>query len=191
VARFSASSSGAARLGAGAALGLLGACSRVETREWVAADHESPEVTEGTVQDRPAPSAIAPPHPVTLPATGGPSSPVAAAASVATTSVADAESLSSPPHGGAAFATWVKSCVPCHGRIGRGDGPTAAALPMPDFSSADFQRRRTDEALALAVVKGTARGMPAFSLPPEVVRELVNLTRQMGGGEASEDPPGR
>ncbi len=168
--------------------GLMLGCSRTEEpREWLASDHEAID---------PVPEVAAAPPPASM---GGRTQPLPATdpppdlSTIATdpsanTGAGPKPSASAVPHGGVAFTTWVKSCVPCHGRIGRGDGPEAAGLAMPDFSSPAFQSTRTDETLIHAVVAGTPRGMPAFTLAPEVVRELVLLARQMGGVNTPQAP---
>jgi mono/diheme cytochrome c family protein len=62
----------------------------------------------------------------------------------------------------AAAALFNVSCAGCHGRDGKGQGvarPPGAQLP--DFTSADFQKQRTDAQLIQAIREG--RGMmPGF-----------------------------
>ncbi len=42
-----------------------------------------------------------------------------------------------PPLAAAGRSTYLASCAPCHGELGMGDGPTAAALPVPPTVFAD------------------------------------------------------
>jgi len=42
-----------------------------------------------------------------------------------------------PPFAAAGRSTYLASCAPCHGDQGMGDGPTAAALPVPPTAFAD------------------------------------------------------
>lgn len=95
---------------------------------------------------------------------------------------------SASPHqegGGAVFAAWAKTCVPCHGRVGRGDGPNRGDAPLPDLSDPAWQLRVSDAELARVIREGK-NGMPPSSLPAAVVEGLVGLVRQIGGG-----PPGQ
>jgi hypothetical protein len=79
------------------------------------------------------------------------------------------------------LATWKQSCMPCHGRIGQGDGPQGVALRPPNFTDARFQKVALDSEMEHAILRGRGR-MPAFShLPQETVRGLVQLVRLMGG----------
>lgn len=78
-------------------------------------------------------------------------------------------------------------CTACHGDVGRGDGPGAAALtPKPRaFADAAWQSSVKDEELREAIVKGGAAigkspGMPAnpdLAAKPDVVRELIAIVR--------------
>jgi len=54
-------------------------------------------------------------------------------------------------------------CAVCHGRDGRGDGPTAGSLRPrpPDFTDASFAAGRTVETVAAVIASGVA-AMPAF-----------------------------
>lgn len=77
------------------------------------------------------------------------------------------------------MALWNVSCAGCHGRGGRGDGPTPPpGAQMPDMTSPDFQRARTDAQLAQAIMEGRNM-MPAFGqqLSPKAVSALVTHVR--------------
>jgi mono/diheme cytochrome c family protein len=49
-----------------------------------------------------------------------------------------------PPSVSGGRALWAENCLPCHGPIGKGDGPSAEAIPnpLPDFSDPDAARQR-------------------------------------------------
>lgn len=78
-------------------------------------------------------------------------------------------------------------CAVCHGPAGGGDGPTAGGLtPKPrNFADAAWQRDKTDEAIAKAIVAGGAAvGLsplmppnPDLERQPEVLGELVKRVR--------------
>ena len=71
-----------------------------------------------------------------------------------------------------------KNCAMCH----RADGKGLSVMKTPDFTSKDWQSKRTDEQLIEAIAKGSGKGaikMPAFgegtkaNLSPETVKALV------------------
>src|SRR6185436_2078499 len=78
-------------------------------------------------------------------------------------------------------------CTPCHGKEGRGDGPSSAALnPKPrNYTDPAWQKSATDAGIAKAILEGgQAVGkspvMPAnpdLVKQPEVVAELVKVVR--------------
>jgi mono/diheme cytochrome c family protein len=79
---------------------------------------------------------------------------------------------------------WAKHCKSCHGAMGLGDGPKAAALDVPsgDFSSKAFQAQ-TDGDLFYKVSEGKGK-MPGFkkSITDDNDRwALVNYMRTMKG----------
>lgn len=84
--------------------------------------------------------------------------------------------------GRAAAALWNVSCAGCHGRDGKGLGsgrPPGAQLP--DFTSAEFQKQRSDEQLLQAIREG--RGMmPGFGkqLNEQGLSALVAHVRAYG-----------
>ena len=51
---------------------------------------------------------------------------------------------------------FASNCSRCHGEIGQADGPDTALLgvEIPNFSDADFQNSRSDEALKEVISKG-------------------------------------
>jgi mono/diheme cytochrome c family protein len=83
----------------------------------------------------------------------------------ATPAPSDTPAAREPEQGGverAAEALYSVSCTSCHGRDGRGQGagrPPGAQLP--DFTSAEFQKQRSDTEL-LQVIRDGRGMMPAF-----------------------------
>jgi len=80
----------------------------------------------------------------------------------------------------------------CHGSIGLGDGPGAAALtPKPRaFSDTTWQGAITDEQIAKTIIEGGAAVGKSPSMPanpdladkPEVVKQLVSIVRAFKKG---------
>ena len=94
-----------------------------------------------------------------------------------------------PEEGGverAAAALWNVSCASCHGRDGRGQGPARPpGAPIPDFTSAELQKQRTDEQLLQVIREG--RGMmPGFSkqVNPQGMSALVGHIRTFAAAAA-------
>ena len=90
----------------------------------------------------------------------------------------------------AARSVFEERCTPCHGKLGRGDGPSAAALnPKPrNYSDASWQQTATDAGIQKAILEGGAAvgkspvmpGNPDLVAQPEVVAELVKIIRGFG-----------
>lgn len=85
-----------------------------------------------------------------------------------------------------AAARYARSCAPCHGAGGQGDGPNAPFLPVAPTRHADatYMSARPDDALYDAIaaggaVMGRSPRMPAFggSLTPAEIRGLVRYLR--------------
>jgi len=90
---------------------------------------------------------------------------------------------------------WRNNCLPCHGIVGRGDGPQGPMLKTRDLTDPAWQASMTDAQLATVIGSGKGK-MPAFSLPSPTVRALVELIRAMraptgnaGTGGAGPLPP--
>ncbi|MBK8257351.1 MAG: cytochrome c [Polyangiaceae bacterium] len=75
---------------------------------------------------------------------------------------------------------WRRNCTPCHGPIGRGDGPQGPMYRAPDLTQPDWQANITDEEMAKTIRKGKNK-MPAFDLPDQVVQGLVQRIRSARG----------
>jgi mono/diheme cytochrome c family protein len=90
----------------------------------------------------------------------------------------------------AARALFIATCAGCHGRDGIGDGearPPGAQLP--DFSSAAFQRSRSDQQLAQMIRDG--RGMmPGFGkrVNDQGIAVLVQYIRSLAASAAAATP---
>ena len=68
--------------------------------------------------------------------------------------------------------TWVRQCQSCHGPDGRGDGPQGRDLRAADLTKPTWQKAMGDEQIAAVIRSGRGR-MPAFDLPPQLVKGLV------------------
>jgi mono/diheme cytochrome c family protein len=75
-----------------------------------------------------------------------------------------------------ALATWSSLCAGCHGQLAEGNGPMGAAMGARNLSDPRWQSAVTDDQIATSILRGKGR-MPAFSLPPEIIKDLVHLIR--------------
>jgi mono/diheme cytochrome c family protein len=86
-----------------------------------------------------------------------------------------------------AAATYAQKCAMCHGKAGAGDGAAAAALnpKPPDFTTAEFQKARTDEALVAVISDGRSPMMPSYKsqLSADEITALVAHLRTLGTPE--------
>jgi cytochrome c553 len=74
--------------------------------------------------------------------------------------------------------TWMKQCATCHGRRGKGDGPSSTMVKARDLTNAEFQATLTDEQIAKVIRSGKDK-MPAFNLPDSIIQGLVQHVRAM------------
>jgi mono/diheme cytochrome c family protein len=88
------------------------------------------------------------------------------------------------PAGRAAGADLAKTlymlhCAACHGGGGRGDGPMATGLAVPDLTS-EASREKPDDVLLEKIRLGGA-GMPPFggTLSPDGMRALLEHVRTL------------
>ena len=67
-------------------------------------------------------------------------------------------------------------CVICHGLLGNGDGPASAAFSPPpaDFTNPKFWQRQDIDQFIANTVKNGHPPMPAFNLPPEEIKAIVD-----------------
>jgi mono/diheme cytochrome c family protein len=75
---------------------------------------------------------------------------------------------------------WKTQCTPCHGSIGRGDGPQGPMVHAPDLTAAEWQSKVTDDQIRAVIFNGKNR-MPKFDLPADVVTGLVARIRASKG----------
>jgi hypothetical protein len=76
--------------------------------------------------------------------------------------------------------TWRNQCAPCHGSIGRGDGPQGPLVHATDLTNAEWQGKVTDRQIAQTIVSGKNR-MPKFEFPADVLAGLVARIRATKG----------
>jgi cytochrome c oxidase cbb3-type subunit 3 len=74
--------------------------------------------------------------------------------------------------------TWSKQCASCHGKKGRGDGPSSVMVKARDLTPLAWQASVTDEQLVKIIKEGKGK-MPAFNLPDSVVQGLVAHVRSL------------
>jgi cytochrome c oxidase cbb3-type subunit 3 len=72
--------------------------------------------------------------------------------------------------------TWAKQCATCHGRRGKGDGPSSTMVKARDLTNPEFQASLSDEQLKKVIREGKDK-MPAFNLPDSVIDGLVQHVR--------------
>jgi mono/diheme cytochrome c family protein len=75
--------------------------------------------------------------------------------------------------------TWAKQCATCHGKRGKGDGPSAPMVKARDLTSAEFQANTSDEQMKKVIREGKDK-MPAFNLPESVIDGLIAQVRTFG-----------
>jgi len=76
------------------------------------------------------------------------------------------------------IVAWGQNCTPCHGELGRGDGPRGPMLKATNLSDAAWQSSVTDQQIAATIKLGKG-AMPAFKLPDVTIANLVKLIRMM------------
>jgi cytochrome c oxidase cbb3-type subunit 3 len=74
--------------------------------------------------------------------------------------------------------TWLKQCATCHGKRGKGDGPSSTMVKARDLTNAEFQATLSDEQMAQVIRQGKDK-MPAFNLPDSIIEGLVQHVRGM------------
>jgi Cytochrome C oxidase, cbb3-type, subunit III len=79
--------------------------------------------------------------------------------------------------------TWRTQCTPCHGLLGRGDGPQGPMVRAPDLTAADWQAKVSDQQIAATILNGKNK-MPRFDLPADVVTGLVTRIRAAQQGKS-------
>jgi mono/diheme cytochrome c family protein len=86
--------------------------------------------------------------------------------------------------------TWAKQCATCHGRRGKGDGPSSTMVKARDLTTPEFQANVSDEQLKKVIREGKDK-MPAFNLPDSIIDGLVEhvrgFARKARRGDADEN----
>ncbi|HEX2876614.1 MAG TPA: cytochrome c [Polyangiaceae bacterium] len=80
------------------------------------------------------------------------------------------------------LVAWSQNCTPCHGELGRGDGPRGPMLKATNLSDPAWQQSRTDQDIAKSIKLGKG-AMPAFNLPDTTIANLVRLVRMMNAAQ--------
>jgi hypothetical protein len=75
-------------------------------------------------------------------------------------------------------AIYAQRCLGCHGPTGRGDGPLAAALPVPPPDFRETVERRSNAQIRRAIAEGFGV-MPAFSpaLRQSEISDMLQMVR--------------
>jgi len=76
------------------------------------------------------------------------------------------------------LVAWKQNCTPCHGAVGRGDGPRGPMLKATNLSDPTWQSSVTDERIAEVIKRGKG-AMPPFNLPDGTIANLVKLVRML------------
>lgn len=74
------------------------------------------------------------------------------------------------------LVAWKQNCTPCHGAVGRGDGPRGPMLKATNLTDPAWQGSISDEQIAKTIKLGKG-AMPAFNLPDVTIANLVKLVR--------------
>ncbi len=84
--------------------------------------------------------------------------------------------------GGAVFSV---NCIACHGPDGRGTAVRIAMPPIPDFTSADWQKSRQNPQLVISILEGKGTLMPPWrgKVTPQQAQDLVAYVRSFGPAE--------
>ena len=85
---------------------------------------------------------------------------------------------------------WSSKCSACHGIDGKGQTETGRKYQLPDFTTAAWQAKRTDDFIRNRVTNGlideldggVKREMPSFrdELKPEHLDAIIALIRKLG-----------
>jgi cytochrome c oxidase cbb3-type subunit 3 len=151
-----------------AALLTLAACGKKseDVREWRATDHDRSDASAGQAAP-PGAAQTGPQGALHGAPQGGP------------------PSLQAYGISDVVLATWKTNCTPCHGIIGRGDGPQGAMVRPPDFTHPVWQKAALDEQLQYSIKKGKGRMPPFPQLPDDTVTGLVKLIRLLNSDRAA------
>jgi cytochrome c oxidase cbb3-type subunit 3 len=151
-----------------AALFALTACGKKseDVREWRATDHDRADASAGQAAPPSAPQGAV--H----------GAPQGAPPSLQEYGISDV-----------VLATWKTNCTPCHGIIGRGDGPQGAMVRPPDFTHPVWQKAALDDQMQHSIKKGKGRMPPFPQLPDDTVAGLVKLIRLLNSDRSQAPAP--
>ena len=82
--------------------------------------------------------------------------------------------------------TWKSKCASCHGADGKAATDQGKKMAIPDYSSAEFQKAKTDDQLKSAIAAGAKNDkggeMQGYkdTLSGEEIDNLVKLVRSFG-----------
>jgi mono/diheme cytochrome c family protein len=87
----------------------------------------------------------------------------------------------------AALVLFGQYCVTCHGTDGRGK-ELRARMPLPDFSSRQWQERSSSAQVAVSILDGKGKLMPAFrgQVTEEQARDLAAYVKAFGPESAQQ-----
>ena len=82
-----------------------------------------------------------------------------------------------------AAGVYTSNCLACHGVDGTGNAMRVALPTIPDFTSAAWQKKRTDQDFFNQIRDGKANAMPPFKdkLNPDQIRALAEYVRAFAG----------
>jgi mono/diheme cytochrome c family protein len=85
------------------------------------------------------------------------------------------------------IVTYQKSCLVCHGPDGKGTPAAAGLHGLPDFRNKAWHAQRTPTQLAVSILEGKGKRMPAFrgKLTEPDARELALYVRTLGGASTA------
>lgn len=83
-----------------------------------------------------------------------------------------------------ALMAWRTNCVPCHGLVGRGDGPKGPAVKARNLADPEWQASVSDAQIAESIRNGKGQ-MPKLNLPESTVTQLVKVVRLLNPAQAA------
>lgn len=82
---------------------------------------------------------------------------------------------------------WKSKCASCHGMDGKGETEKGKKMKVADYSTADWQKGRTDADIKKAIMEGVKKEKDGVKqemdgykdLTPEQIEQLVLMTRSL------------
>ena len=77
---------------------------------------------------------------------------------------------------------WKSKCSSCHGQDGKGQTEKGKKMKIADYTTAEWQKSRTDDQIKQGINDGVKQEMEGFKadLPADQVDALVAFTRSLG-----------